>query len=183
MGRIFVIVLMMLSFLGSLNAQELAVSTNVMDYADWGTLNVEASYGISRHWSVSAGMKYNPFSFDEGEDLKQSKQRSYSAGARFWPWHIYSGWWLSGALRFQEYNRGGIVSRETSEGDRYGGALGGGYTYMITKHFNLDMGIGLWAGYDIYRTYACQTCGREVENGGKYFIMPGDIRLALTYIF
>ena len=164
-------------------AQELALSTNFVDYANSGTLNVEASYGVARHWSLDAGMKYNPFSFDEGEDMRMNKQRSYSAGARFWPWHIFSGWWMSAGLRYQEYNRGGYVSPVTSEGDRYGGGLGAGYTYMLSPHFNVELGAALWAGYDVYRTYSCQTCGNELENGGKYFILPGDIKLALSYIF
>ena len=164
-------------------AQDVAVSTNVMDYANFGTLNLETSYGLARHWTVNAGLKYNPFSFDEGEDMKMSKQRSVSAGARFWPWHVFSGWWLSGGFRVQDYSRGGFESKETSEGDRYGGSLGGGYTYMLGNHFNLDFGLGLWAGYDVYRTYACQTCGLTLDSGDKYFVLPADITLALTYVF
>lgn len=164
-------------------AQEFALSTNVLDYANLGTLNLQASYGIDRHWSLNAGMKYNPFSFNKGEKESRSRQMSYSAGARFWPWHIYSGWWLSGGIRYQEYNAGGFKSVQTSEGDRFGGSLGGGYTYMLNPHFNIDFGLGLWAGYDVFTTYACQTCGRVVAEGGKYFIKPSDVTLALTYIF
>lgn len=183
MKRLLSVAALLLASLWTVKAQELALSTNVMDYVNFGTLNVEASYGFARHWSVNAGMKYNPFSFEEGRDMKLNKQRSYSAGARFWPWHIYSGWWLSGALRYQEYSWGGFVSPQTSEGDRYGGGVGGGYTYMLNSHINVDVGAGVWAGYDVYRTYACQTCGKEIENGGKYFVLPGDIKLAVTYIF
>ncbi len=83
----------------------------------------------------------------------------------------------------QERVSGRISSRETSEGDRYGGSLGGGYTYMIGNHFNLDFGLGVWAGYDVYRKYACQTCGATLESGDKYFVLPADITLALTYVF
>lgn len=165
------------------SAQDFAISTNVLDYANLGTINLQASYAVSRHWSVNAGMKYNPFSYGSGEEEARSRQLSYSAGARFWPWHSYSGWWLSGALRYQEYNHGGFVSRETSEGDRFGGILGGGYTYMLNKHMNIDVGVGVWLGYDRFTTYACQTCGRIIADGGKYFVKPGDIMLALTYIF
>ncbi len=164
-------------------AQDLSVSTNVMDYVNFGTLNVEASYGLARHWTLYAGAKYNPFRFDEGEDMKLNKQRSVSVGTRYWPWHIFSGWWISGAMRYQEYSFGGMTSPQTSEGDRYGGTLSGGYTYMVTPHFNLDFGLGMWAGYDVYTTYACQRCGRELDSGGRYFILPADIMLALTFVF
>jgi len=164
-------------------AQEFALSTNMLDYANLGTLNLKASYGFARHWSIDAGMKYNPFSFNTGEGEARNRQLSYSAGAKYWPWHIYSGWWVSGGVRYQEYNSGGISSVQTSEGDRFGGSLGGGYTYMLSPHFNIDFGLGLWAGYDIFTTYACQSCGKVVSEGGKYFVRPSDVTLALTYIF
>lgn len=182
MKNIFLILCVLFAWTGA-RAQEFSVSTNVVDYANFGTLNVEASYGLARHWTLDAGVKYNPFSFGEGEDLKLNRQRSISAGARYWPWHIFSGWWLYGAMRYQEYNFGGVLSPQTSEGDRYGGSLGGGYTYMINPHFNLDFGLGIWAGYDVYTSYACQTCGRKVDSGEKFFILPSDIILALTFIF
>jgi len=165
------------------SAQEFALSTNVLDYANFGTMNIQASYGFDRHWSVNAGMKYNPFSFNEGEKESRNRQLSYTVGARFWPWHIYSGWWLSGGVRYQEYNSGGITSVQTSEGDRFGGSLGGGYTYMLNTHLNIDFGVGIWGGYDIFTVYACQTCGKIISDGRKYFVRPSDIMLALTYIF
>ena len=118
----------------SVAAQNVAVTTNVLDYVNFGTLNVEASCGIARQWSLSAGVKYNPFSFGEGKGEFADRQRSIDAGARFWPWHIYSGWWLSGKLKWQEYNRGGLLSEGSVEGDRYGGSLGAGYSFMLNTH-------------------------------------------------
>lgn len=166
-----------------LSAQDFSLSTNFADYAEFGTLNLDASYGVSRHWSLNAGMKYNPFTFKrDGADL-QHRQRSLSAGARYWPWHVYSGWWLSAAVRYQEYNSGGIFSPQATEGDRFGGSIGGGYSYMIAPHLNLEFGLGLWSGYDNYTSYACPTCGRKVAEGDRFFILPGDILLALTFIF
>ena len=167
----------------SLSAQEFSLSSNIMDYANFGTLNAEASYGVSRHWSLSAGVKYNPFSFGNGSSEKHNRQRSCSAGARFWPWYVYSGWWLSGSLRWQEYNNGGFRSSETAEGDRVGSAFAGGYSYMIAPHFNLDFGLGMWLGYDRYVTYNCPTCGNILDKGEKFFILPGDIIVSLSYIF
>lgn len=166
-----------------LYGQELAVSTNIVDYVNLGTMNIEASYGFSRHWSVEAGVKYNPFSFGEGEDAVQNRQRAFSAGAKYWPWHIYSGWWVAGHVRYQEYNAGGLVSQETSEGDRFGSALQGGYSYMVSQHLNLNLGVGVWAGRDVYKVYSCPSCGRVLDHGSKFFVLPSDIIVALAYIF
>ena len=101
---LFAFVLSFACFLAG--ARNFALSTNVLGYADLGTLNLEASYGVARHWSVNAGLRYNPFSYGSGENSVCRKQRSVSAGARYWPWHVYSGWWVSSEMRYQEYSHG-----------------------------------------------------------------------------
>ncbi len=164
-------------------AQNFSIATNVLDYVEFGTMNLEASCGIARRWTVSAGIKYNPFSWGEGRNEKTNRQRTLEAGARFWPWHIYSGWWMAGKLKYQEYNRGGIFSPQAAEGDRYGGSLSAGYTYMLNSHLNLDIGLGLWSGVDKYVVYECVRCGRTIGGGEKIFVLPSDILLTLSYIF
>ena len=52
-----------------------SVSTNILDYARLGTVNVDASYGLSRHWSILAGARYNPFTFNEGDPERQFQYR------------------------------------------------------------------------------------------------------------
>lgn len=182
MKKIVVSILFMASCLISV-AQELSVATNLADYLNFGTLNLEASYGFARHWSAEAAAKYNPFTFGSGQDEMQHRQRSFSAGVRYWPWHIYSGWWISGNLRCQEYNAGGISSEETAEGDRIGSGIQGGYSYMISQHLNLNIGAGAWAGKDRYTVYACPRCGRIIEHGSKFFFLPSDLILSLAFIF
>ena len=99
------------------SAQRLSVATNVLDYADFGTLNVEGDVAVARQWTLTAGAKYNPFLFkaDTPEPLS-ARQQLYAAGVRFWPWHVFSGWWIGGKVQYQEYNRGGIRSAVTDEG-------------------------------------------------------------------
>jgi len=179
----FLIALSVLLCAWTLSGQELSVSTNFVDLANRGTMNIEAGYGLSQHWSVTAGVKYNPFTFGEDPDYRQSRQRSVAVGARYWPWNVHSGWWASAALRWQEYNTGGFVSPETYEGDRYGTALRAGYAYMLSSRLNLDFGLGLWGGYDVYTVYACPRCGRTVADGADYFFKMSDIIVALSFIF
>ncbi len=182
MKKMIVVALALLSGC-MLRAQELGLSTNVADYIAGGTMNMEAAYAFARHWTLSAGVKYNPFSFGEGENTFRMRQRCVSAGARYWPWHIFSGWWLGTKLQYQEFNEGGIVSPSTSEGDRYGAGLSAGYSRMLGKHFNMDFGLGMWGGYTVYTTYSCPTCGRKVDQGRKMFVLPNDVILGINYIF
>ena len=166
------------------SAQRFSVSTNLLDYVCLGTINAECSYSVSRSWSLTFGAEYNPFTFREGqEDQFQLKQQSYSVGARLWSWHTWSGWWISGKVKYQEYNFGGLISPRTDEGDRYGMGIYAGYTHMLAPHLNMEFGLGAWAGLDDYRTYSCQDCGITVGEGRKTFILPDDVMIALVYVF
>lgn len=166
-------------------SQNVSVSTNLVDYADYCTVNLDASCAVAQHWSINAGFKYNPFTFSGGVDggPRQDRQQTYSIGTRYWPWHIFSGWWACAKAQYQEYNRGGISSPETREGDRMGAGLSGGYTYMLGRHFNVEAGVGVWGGSDKYKVYSCPTCGRTLDSGNKTFVMLNDVLLSLTYVF
>ena len=126
-------------------AQKFSVSTDLLGYAFFGTMNADVSLAVSRKWRLTAGVRCNPFTFRKGEERQfQVRQQSYALGARLWPWHTGSGWWLAGKLRYQEYNQGGLFSMETSEGDRFGAGMYAGYTHMLGAHLNIEFGAGLW---------------------------------------
>lgn len=89
------IVFMLAAFFGFCSrAQKAALATDLVSYVNFVTLNAEVSYPVARHWSVNAGFRYNPFTFNlgEGKEDVRNKQQSYSAGVRFWPWNVFSGW-------------------------------------------------------------------------------------------
>lgn len=165
-------------------AQRFSLGTNVVDYAHYGTLNLEGMLSVGKQWTLGAGVKYNPFLYRASEEVPLSaRQRLFSLGTRFWPWHVYSGWWIGAKAQYQEYNRGGIRSALTEEGDRVGAGLSAGYSYMLLPHLNLDFGLGVWGGYAWYTSYACPVCGLTTDRGGKGFILPSDLLLSLTYVF
>ena len=152
------------------SAQKWSISTNLTDYVMLGTMNAEGSVACGRHISTELSARVNPWTFHKGDPGKQMQNRhqTYAAGVRYWPWHIYSGWWISGMAQYQEYNRGGIISQKTEEGDAFGLSAGAGYSLMLHK---------------TYITYACPSCGRITDKGSKWFVLPNEIRVALQYIF
>ena len=166
-----------------IHAQKLSLSVNLLDCAALGTLNADMSYTLARRWSVDVGVRYNPFTFRRGTRQFQMRQQSYAAGVRLWPWHTLSGWWFASKLRYQEYNFGGIVSSQAQEGDRLGVGLYAGYTHMISRHFNIEFGMGAWAGADFYRRYSCTVCGTTVAEGAKTFVLPDDLAISIVYVF
>ena len=185
MKRTLTLLTLLLVFAVSASAQKWSVATNIMDYVSLGTLNAEGSVATGRHITLNASARVNPWTFFEGDNGRQMQNRhqTYAAGVRYWPWHIYSGWWFSTALQYQEYNRGGIISQSTEEGDAYGISPGAGYSLMLHENLNLDFGLSFWTGQKTFITYACPSCGRITDKGSKWFIMPNEIRVAIQYIF
>lgn len=183
--RIIAVVFLVVGTAVQMRAQKFSLSVNMLECAALGTLNLDASYAVGRHWSLTAGAKYNPFTFYKGQPERQfqMRQQSYALGVRLWPWHIMSGWWFAAKARWQEYNNGGILSRKTREGDRFGGGVYAGYAHMLTEHLNLEFGVGLWAGGDIYTVYSCPSCGLTLDSGKKAFLLPDDIMVSLVYVF
>lgn len=167
------------------SSQKLSLSTNFLDYLSLGTMNIEASCSVSRQWSLTAAACYNPFTYRKGDPERQFQRRqlSFAAGARLWPWHTMSGWWFAGKLRYQEYNSGGLVSRLTREGDRCGVEICAGYTHMLSRHFNIEFGAGIWTGMDWYTMYSCPVCGLTEQSGRKGFVAPEDLMISIVYVF
>lgn len=183
MKKLIIILPLLLFMAFSSHAQNASVSTNIIGYADFLTINAEGSYGFARHWTANAGFQFNPWSFKGDWGEARNDRRSVYAGARYWLWNIYSGWWFGGKLQWEEYNRGGFKYPETEEGDAYGVGAATGYSLMLHRNINLDIGLGLWGGYKKYTVYRCPTCGKIEEQGEKAFIMPNDFQLSLVFTF
>lgn len=168
----------------AVNAQRFSVGTNAVEWAELGTINAEASMAVHQKLSIHAGAGINPWTFSKGDPEKQMENRSYDfwAGLRFWPWHVYSGWWAGGNFRYMLYNRGGVFNRKAEEGDAFQGGLFGGYSMMLSDQWNLDFGVGGWAGLKNYTLYDCPMCGMVIEKDKKFFIVP-DVRIVLQFIF
>ena len=65
-----------------------------------------------------------------------------------------------------------------------GGALSLGYTFMLSKHFNLELGAGAWAG--VFKEYGVWNSPNKFyvrEEGRKTFILPDQVSLSFVYVF
>lgn len=188
--------LIALAFAPRAEAQRYSVATNVAGWADLGTVNGEAAMAVAQHVSLHAGVRYNNWTFrkgdpqdrfedpvGDGERQFENRKQAYTLGIRWWPWHIYSGWWLYGRGQYMEYNRGGLLSHPAEEGDALGIGLGAGYTHMIHKNWNIEFGAGLWGGVTDYTSYRCTNCGSVTGRGRKHFVLPDELFVSLIYIF
>ncbi len=170
---------------GVATAQRMTASTNLLNYLNFGTINGEFGLALNQHLSLSIQVKYNPFIYiyNSGESQFQNKQLTAAGGLRYWPWHVWSGWFVSGTVGGTEFNRGGIISQETYEGSAVGVTLGGGYALMLNPHLNMDFGVGVMGGYADYVRYRCPKCGPVEMRQKRLFIAPNNILVQLSYLF
>ena len=169
------------------NAQKLAVGTNLISYANFLTTNLDISYAVAKNWSVYIQGKYNPWTFKENQPAQehmQNRQLTFATGARYYPWHVYTGWWASASLQYTKYNTAGIISDKAWEGQLYGTSLGLGYSWLMSRHLNLDFGLSLIVARNKYRIYDCPACGRMDENDKKeIYVGPNELLVKLSYLF
>lgn len=183
MKRILLIIAFLSASVFSARAQQWAISTNAVDWLNFGTINLEGSVAVSRHVVFDVGAKYNPWNFTFKEKPVMNKERMFYVAGRYYPWFSFDGWYFGAMAGYREYASGGIVKQLTEEGDAYGGGLGVGYTLIIGKNFNINFGAYAWGGKKNYVQYECPVCGRKVDEGSKFFIMPTNITISLTWVF
>jgi len=167
------------------NPERVSLGVDLGQAAWFGTIGVDFSYAVGRHWTTDLFVRYNPWKWEK-KDGSQINQRVFAAqaGARWWPWHAHSGWYWGGGVRGCVYNQGGLFSDKAEEGTAWGLSLGGGYALMLGGHCNLEFGLSGFAGIKNYTKYSCTVCGREEETGkGKWFIWPDVPTIRLTFVF
>lgn len=167
-------------------AQKWSLATNILDYANFLTINAEAGAAVHRNWNLTVQCRYNPFSFSTRSNSAgtlNNRKLSVAAGARYWPFFVYSGFYYGGKLQWCRYSHGGIFSTENIEGDAAGMGFNAGYSLMVSRHFNIEFGIGFWFGWTGYRKYSSTTCGKRTGSGDRMFIAPNDIQINLLYNF
>lgn len=187
-SNILKIVLVTLIFLcvpRMVSAQRASVSTNTLTWVNLGTINAEGSLSVSKHMTVFAGAKYNPWNIrTKSKQAFYNQQTAGYAGVKYWPWHVYSGWWFGAKAQYQNFEEAGVFSEGLIKGNALGAGISMGYSMMITPKFNIDFGIGGWGGRFLDYTRYEDFFGFELlESGPRNFVFLDNLIIAVAYIF
>lgn len=165
--------------------QKWAFSTNILDYANFLTLNGDISYSVHKNWTVCLSGRYNPFVFNSDHSIGQlqNKTVTIAAGTRYWPFFVYSGFYIGTRFRWSVFNTGGILSEITYQGYAAGAGINAGYSLLLTRFMNMEFGIGAWTGWTRYSEYAAPGCGKLLGTESEWFIMPDEVRVSLLFTF
>ena len=165
-------------------AQKVSVGTDFMQWANFGTANLELDISVQQHVSLSVGGRYNPWEFGKEDASVHYQQLGGYVGCRYWPWYVYSGWWLGAKVQYMDFSKTGIWRPALEEGQRLGTGLSFGYTVMLNENLNLEFGAGAWCGYMFeYALYECPVCMEVRRSGPRHFADIDNVSVSLFYVF
>lgn len=177
-GRIILLLLFTLFVnIHSSNAQSYSVSTNTLEWAKLGTINLDASIIIGYNWTLHLSGAYNPWTFKENKKLKHIL---IEPGVRYWTWQTYVGSYFSANLMASRFN-GGFKKRHDGYG--FGLNFNYGYAWMINRRWNFELegGLGLLAGK--YSLFECKTCGERLSADKKFLTPTPKFAANIAYLF
>ena len=182
-----VIVLLLFCAPQVVKAQKWAISTNALSWLNIGTINAEGSMSMNKHFTVHAGFTANPWKMHTSTyvELKNQQYGGY-AGVRYWPNYAYMDWWIGAKVQYKNFKEAGLLTNSLMKGNALGAGLSGGYSFLISEHFNLDLGLGIWGGrLFTYKKYkGTEEIDSEiVDKGPRDFIFLDNIMVSLVYIF
>ncbi|MCH5221201.1 MAG: DUF3575 domain-containing protein [Muribaculaceae bacterium] len=176
----------------TVKAQDVAIKTNLLYDA---LLNVDAGVevGLAPHWTIDLSGSYN------GWDVNGHKWKHWRVQpeARYWFCDRFMGHFLGFHAIGGEYNFGHIRNNVSFLGSdfsnltdsRYQGwAVGGGvaygYTWVLDRHWNFELELGVGYIYTRYDKFNCQGCGKRVETDQPHhYVGPTKAAVNLVYVF
>ena len=74
------------------SGQIVGISTNILDYAKFATMNLEVGTAVARNWTFSIDGSYNPFVFNknDADNRMQFKHLTIGTGVKYWPCYLFS---------------------------------------------------------------------------------------------
>lgn len=177
---------------GKIYGQQVAVKNNIL-YSATATLNAGIEVGISPHWSLDISGNFNAWS---SNSQKKWKHLFIQPEARYWFCDRFSRHFVSAHLLAGSFNLGGLqnnisflgtdfsdLSTRRYQGYAFGGGIGYGYAFMLSKHWNFELEGGIGYLFIDYEKFKCAGCGKKIGEGTHNYFGPTKMSVNLIYIF
>lgn len=188
-----ILVLLFASIMQYVSAQEIGIKTNLVSDALLNA-NIGAEMRLSPKWSIDLSGDFN--FWDLSHDRKW-KHWTVMPEARYWLCDALGGHFFGAHLLGGEFNVGNLdlpfsflgsdfrqLRDYRFQGWRAGVGIAYGYSWLLSKHWNLEAEIGIGYVYARYDRFECADCGRKVEsNRSHHYFGPTKAAINLVYVF
>ena len=187
-----VVLFFLLGTIVSTKAQNVALKTNLL-YDATLTVNAGIEVGLAPRWSFDLSGNYN------GWAVNGHKWKHWLAQpeVRYWFCDRFAGHFVGMHLLGGQYNMGNIensinflgtdfsrLSDRRYQGWAVGAGLAYGYAFILGKHWNLELELGLGYAYTRYDIFRCEGCGKKVlEDTPHHYVGPTKAAVNLVYGF
>lgn len=187
------LILGLLTSLGASAQNDVAIKTNVL-YDLTATVNAGIEVGLAPRWTIDLSGNFNAWNLSENQ---RWKHYLVQPEARYWFCDRFMGHFLGIHAHGGQYNVGGLKNNISFLGtdlskltdNRYqgwfaGGGIAYGYAFVLGRHWNLELELGVGYAYSKYDSFECAGCGRKVETGlTHHYVGPTKLALNLVYLF
>ncbi len=175
------VALIILLFCNKANSQTVGVKTNIL-YDAVTAANIGVEFGVAPKWSIDISGNFK--SWDLNPDIR-TRHLLVQPEVRYWFCEQLNGSFVAAHAVYAHFNWGNIWPADNY---RYQGDLGGigvayGYSWPLSKSWNMEAELGAGYVYAIYDKYPCQECGRKISDGRKGFFTPTKAAISLIYVF
>ena len=187
---------MLLAFIGFISpvmAQKVAVKTNLL-YDATSTINLGTEFGLSPKWTLDVSANYNPWTYSNN---KKWKHWLVQPEARYWFCNKMMGHFIGFHAIAGSYNIGNVnadfkflgtdfskLKDYRYEGWFVGAGVAYGYSWVLSKHWNLEAELGVGYTYSKSDKFECASCGEKLEDDKTHhYVGPTKAALNLVYVF
>ncbi len=196
MKRFFILLLAIVAAISCAwhaSAQQVGIKTNLL-YDATASINLGVEYRAADRWTVDLSGNYNNWTFGEN---KKWKHWFVQPEGRFWFCEAFNGHFVAAHLIGGEFNVGnvrldmslfGTDYRELRdyrhEGWMAGVGIGYGYSFVLGRHWNLELEVGIGYIYTRYDKFDCASCGERLESNIPHnYFGPTKLAVGLVYVF
>lgn len=197
--RLVLSLMLLITGFFSLNAQEVAVKTNLI-YDATSTPNIGVEIGIRNKNTVQLIYGLNPWTFHSSHGDYKAMHWVAMPELRWWFCSKFNGHFLGIHLMGGQFNAANIdiplpgfffkgenlresVRDFRCQGWYAGGGLTYGYQWMLSQHWNVEAEIGLGYAHGWYGKYPCYECGAKVASCNSDYAGITKLGVSLLYIF
>lgn len=187
------------------SAQNVALKTNLL-YDATATLNLGLEVGLAPQWTLD--LSGNIHFWNAWGD---ARLRHYlvQPEARYWFCERFNGHFLGFHALGGQYNFGNMknnvdwfpwgydpvskrlgagslvpMSDHRFQGWGIGAGVAYGYSFILGRHWNLELELGLGYIYTVFDVYQCKDCGKKIkENQPYHYVGPTKAAINLVYEF
>ena len=176
---------------GTARSQNVALKTNLLADATLSP-NLGLEFGLAPRWSLDLTGEYNGWTVNE----HKWKHWFVQPEARYWFCDHFAGHFLGLHAIGGQYNFGNMrnnvaflgsdFSRLTDfryQGWAVGGGIAYGYSFILGRHWDLELEIGVGYMYTRFDQFECKDCGKKVDASDHHYFGPTKAAVNLVYVF